>query len=213
MTTQPGASGPGCGSSTAAPGCSTAGARRVRRCAIAPLKRISTAPATIASSTALIAIWPSWVSMTLAPSAMATSARPNSPPTASSTPVRQAVCGSTPTRRTSALTISSLLSRITSAPSSAQCSTGSTAAGSNSMPMPTKNRPSSTSRNGRIEASIWWRNSVSPSTMPARKPPKASDRPRLWVVQAASSATSSTVSVNISAERRSATWWISGRSR
>ena len=102
---------------------------------------------------ALIAIWPNRASMVRASSAMASSASPNSPPTASSRPVRQASRGSSPMRRIMAATMSVLASRITNAPSSAQCSTGQTATGSKRMPMPTKNRPSSTSRKGRIAAS------------------------------------------------------------
>ena len=72
------------------------------------------------------------------------------------------------------------------------------------MPIETKNRPSKTSRKGRMVDSIWCLNSVSPSIMPAKKAPKASDRPKLLVIAAEASDTSSTVSVNNSAERRTA---------
>ena len=46
------------------------------------------------------------------------------------------------------------------------------------MPTVTKKMPSSRPLNGSRSTSIWWRYSLSPSRMPARKAPSATDNPR-----------------------------------
>ena len=166
----------------------------------------------IDSSTEYSTICPVWLSMAPSPSEIDNTAKPNSPPTASTSAVLQAVSGSTPDQRTTCATSRILLSSSTAVPVSTQSQMPGSAIGSISMPTPTKKSPSSTSRNGRMVASTWCLNSVSPSIMPARKAPKAIDRPSMLVAQPALNDTSSTVSVNSSAERCPATKWNSGRS-
>lgn len=73
------------------------------------------------------------------------------------------------------------------------------------MPILMKNTPSMRSRKGRISASTWCRKCVSPSSMPAMKAPRVSDRPAAMDRPAAASASDSTVSMNSSSEWVSAT--------
>ena len=68
-----------------------------------------------------------------------------------------------------------------------------------------KNRPSSTSWNGRMSVSTWCLNSVSEISMPAMKAPSASDSPASSVSQARPRVTSSRFSTNSSSLLRRAT--------
>ena len=68
-----------------------------------------------------------------------------------------------------------------------------------------KNRPSSTSWNGRMSVSTWCLYSVSAISMPATKAPSASDRPASSVSQARPSVTSSRLRTNSSSLLRRAT--------
>ena len=80
-----------------------------------------------------------------------------------------------------------------------------TASASSFMPMVMKNRPSSTSWNGRMSVSTWCLYSVSAISMPARNAPSARDRPACSVSQARPSVTSSRFSTNSSSLLRRAT--------
>ena len=138
---------------------------------------------------------------------------PNSPPTASVTPVRIALkLESTNTR-----VANEAMTRLDAAP----CDTSSArmiqisrhnALKSSSMPTEMKNRPSRMSRNGRMTLSTWWLYSVSASIIPARNAPSAIDSPARCEAQADDSATSSTASVNSSRRRLLAMTYSSGRS-
>lgn len=66
------------------------------------------------------------------------------------------------------------------------------------MPMLMKNSPMSRPRNGRMSASIWWRNSVSDSSRPARNAPRVSCRPTPWVAAAVPNTTRSVMPKNTS---------------
>ncbi len=104
-------------------------------------------------------------------------------------------------RRTTSATITVLTSSSTAMSSSTSGSCVSSRRRSSSMPTETKNRPSRMSWNGLMTASVWCLNSVSASSMPARNPPSAIDRPIRSVAQAASNDTNRTVSVKISVLR------------
>ena len=109
---------------------------------------------------------------------------PNSPPTASVTPVRSALKLESTNRRVANAAITALMS--TMATSSARMSQNSrhSALKSSSMPTEMKNRPSRMSRNGRMTLSTWWLYSVSASIIPARNAPSAIDRPAICEAQA-----------------------------
>ncbi len=81
----------------------------------------------------------------------------------------------------------------------------STMRGLSSMPIVTKNKPSSTSRNGLMSSSTWCLNSVSEISIPATKAPSASESPAISVSHASPSVTSSTFSVKSSCDLRFAT--------
>ena len=113
-----------------------------------------------------------------------------------------AQCRKRATTRRSARTCRHQQRRTRRAPAT-NCAT--TSRRSSIMPTVTKNRPSSTSRNGLMSSSTWKRYSVSEISMPARNAPSTSDRPATPVRNASSSVISSTLSTNSSFERRRAT--------
>ncbi len=73
------------------------------------------------------------------------------------------------------------------------------------MPTAMKKSPSSTSRNGLMSSSTWYRYSVSAISIPARKAPSANESPSASVSAPRPSVTSSTFSTNSSDERCRAT--------
>ena len=121
---------------------------------MALLKRISKGATIIENNTAVNTICAGSSAMMPAPSASASSAKPNSPPTATSNPTRHAVSASIPAQLPSPATSRVLTPSNARAPTTAQCQIAGIAEGSTSIPMPTKNSPSKTSRNGLIVASI-----------------------------------------------------------
>ncbi len=129
------------------------------------------------------------------------SAMPNSPPTASVTPVRTALKLESTNRRVANEAITALMSTIEISNARITQISRHRAPKSSSMPTEMKNRPSRMSRNGRMTLSTWWLYSVSASIMPARNAPSAIDRPAICEAQADASATSSTASVNSSRSR------------
>ena len=81
------------------------------------------------------------------------------------------------------------------------------------MPTPRKNRPSRIPRNGSMSASIWWRNTDSESSTPARNAPIAIESPPSCISSAAPSTTSSAAAVITSRARAAASSRNSGFSR
>ncbi len=79
-------------------------------------------------------------------------------------------------------------------------------------PTETKNRPSSRSRNGPISTSISWRNSVSASSRPAMKAPRAMERPSSLAARPAPMITSRLAAMNRSWPPARAAERNSGRS-
>ncbi|SAW75263.1 Uncharacterised protein [Klebsiella pneumoniae] len=131
--------------------------------------------------------------------------RANSPPCPNAMPVRQA---SRADRRVARK--ASVLSRIlTGTSTTSHASTASGAericAASSCRPMVTKNTPDNTSRNGLRWLSMWCRKSLSPSTIPARKAPRAADTPTACAAAAAATTTHKETSTNDSSWPRRAT--------
>ena len=110
-----------------------------------------------------------------------------------------------PAARASTVTRPSLNSTGSVVSSSTSTQRSATSRQSSSMPMLMKNRPSSTSWNGRMSVSTWCLYSVSEISMPAMKAPSASDRPASSVSQASPRVTSSRFSTNSSSLLRRAT--------
>ena len=144
--------------------------------------------------------------------AASASAMPNSPPTASVTPVRSDLKVESTNRRVAQVATNALTQTIASSSASTSQNSRHNASKSSSMPTEMKNRPSRMSRNGRMTLSTWWLYSVSASIMPARKAPSAMEKPATCEAQAAASATSSTASVNSSRTWQLAMTYSSGRS-
>ena len=87
------------------------------------------------------------------PVAIASSTKPNSPACARSRPVRSAPPVSLPNARASSVMSSALTTITAASTASTQYHPATTSRGSSSMPMVTKNSPSSTSRNGLMSSS------------------------------------------------------------
>ena len=87
---------------------------------------------------------------------------------------------------------------MASATPTTQGSTGASAAGCTSSPIEMKNKLLSRSRSGRISAWIWWLNSLSSITRPARNAPTVIDNPRTDASHAVPRLATSTISPNAS---------------
>ncbi len=133
------------------------------------------------------------------------STKPNSPACARPRPVRIATPGAAPNRRARPVMMAAFRPTWPTKKPITRNGWVQITRGSSSIPVVTKNRPSSTSRNGLMSSSTWCRYGVSEISMPAMKAPSASDRPKRSVMNAAPSVTSSRLSTNSSCERRRAT--------
>ena len=89
------------------------------------------------------------------PSARASSTKPNSPHTASASPVRSAAAESASNNMLSPKMSSAFIASSAISNRPTQSARSNTTCKSSSMPMVTKNSPSSTSRNGLMSASTW----------------------------------------------------------
>ena len=130
--------------------------------------------------------------------ASASSTKPNSPACARYRPVRNATPGAAPKARASTVTSTNLNSTGANVSANTSGHRTHTASASSFMPIVMKNRPRSTSWNGRMSVSTWCLYSVSAISMPATNAPSASDRPACSVRYASASVTSNRLSMNSS---------------
>ena len=137
--------------------------------------------------------------------ASVSSTKPNSPACARYRPVRSATPGVEPSARDRPITNAALNTVGATSSSSTSGQRSTTRRQSSSMPMLMKNRPSSTSWNGRMSVSTWCLNSVSEISMPAMNAPSARLRPAISVSQASPSVMNSRFSTNSSSVLRRAT--------
>ena len=126
------------------------------------------------------------------------STKPNSPACARYRPVRSATPGAPPNRRASPATRAALASTGTVVNTITSTHSSASTCQSSFMPMVMKNRPSSTSWNGRMSVSTWCLYSVSAISMPATNAPSASDRPASSVIAAMPKVTPSRLNMNSS---------------